>query len=45
MSCGGGIDKHDLVSNEITRYADKKIFKAEYFVIQSHSSIAALVTT
>lgn len=37
MSCGGGVDHHDLVSNEIIRYTDKKINRAEYFIIQSHN--------
>lgn len=39
------MDKRDLVSNEITRYTDKKISKAEYFIIQSHNSIIELVIT
>lgn len=45
MSCGGGIDNHDLVPNEITRYQGRKIGKTEYFIIQSHNSIIELVIT
>lgn len=34
-----------LASNEITRCTDKKIIKADYFIIQSHNSIIELVIT
>lgn len=43
MSCGGGIDNHDLVSSEITRYQDRKTSKTEYFIIHSYNSIIELV--